>query len=394
MPKYEDHPLAALFPLMPNLTEMVEDMKGPSGLVNAIILFQGKILDGRNRYRACMLAGIEPRFEEYTGSDPLAFVISQNLPRRHLNESQRAMVAAEIIKTKQCTGANHPANLRDGPTQGKTAELLNVSERSVNTAAKVLANGTPALIDAVKSGEASVSAAATVADLPKSEQKAAVKAGAVAETAAAMKRRLIIIKLVRSIDTKLADLLEADEEITNEELEKAKPLCCDKCDRLGPQLRCTACLDLRTAAKSNKKPLQEGEVEEPQNGKPKKNPDSLAPIVKVHPHDELRALTIKLSGMFTKAMKDGTEEGKRLHDYLSLCTLVEHTSSEDPAKHNQPVFLPLKGVTKIIDLAGQTGRPLSDEKVREAWKTASGYTPPLHARRKAFKAGSKKGNKR
>jgi hypothetical protein len=66
--------------------------------------YQGKILDGRNRYRACLLKGIEPRFVEFRGADPLGLVISMNLRRRHLDESQRAMPASKI------------ATLRDGIT--------------------------------------------------------------------------------------------------------------------------------------------------------------------------------------------------------------------------------------------------------------------------------------
>ena len=61
-----------------------------------IILCEELILDGRNRWRACQLAGVEPRTRQFPeGQDPLAFVLAANLHRRHLAESQRAMVAAK-----------------------------------------------------------------------------------------------------------------------------------------------------------------------------------------------------------------------------------------------------------------------------------------------------------
>lgn len=261
------------------------------------------------------------------------------------------------------------------------------SSQEYRRAKEVVQNGVPELVEAMDSGEVSASAAATVSGLPDDEQKATVKAGTVAYTAAAMKRRGVLLKLIASVQPGLAKKLEADDEITNADLEKAKPLCCDKCDRLGPQLRCSTCLDIRMAAKAKKKPLQEGEIEEPQNRKPNKRSDSLPPIVREHPFDELKSLTIRLSGLFTKAMKNGTEEGGRLHDYLALCACVDHPPGKEPC------FIPLRGICKIIELAGRTGKVLSDAKIREEWQRASGavpYIPPAHARRRAFKAGTKK----
>ena len=88
---------AEIFPMLDDdrLNELVRDIKD-HGLLDAIVLYEGKILDGRCRYLACKVAGVEPRFEIYDGADALGFAVSRNLHRRHLNESQRAMVAARV----------------------------------------------------------------------------------------------------------------------------------------------------------------------------------------------------------------------------------------------------------------------------------------------------------
>lgn len=67
------------------------------GLLEPIVLYQDKILDGRNRYKACLELGIEPKFILYEGSNPLSYSISLNLHRRHLTSGQRAILAVEIM---------------------------------------------------------------------------------------------------------------------------------------------------------------------------------------------------------------------------------------------------------------------------------------------------------
>src|SRR5262252_1578986 len=83
------HPAAALFPLLPTdspeFGELVADI-GEHGLLQPIVLREGKILGGRNRYRACQHAGVEPRFEQWSGESPTACVLSLSLHRRHLTE--------------------------------------------------------------------------------------------------------------------------------------------------------------------------------------------------------------------------------------------------------------------------------------------------------------------
>ena len=123
------HPAAALFPLMkgPEFGLLVEDID-EHGLREPVVMHQGLVLDGRNRLRACEIAGKEPRFVEWDGvGSPLAFVLSRNLHRRHLSESQRAMIAAraremfeeEAAERKR---AGHFGHAPQSPSVGEGAD--------------------------------------------------------------------------------------------------------------------------------------------------------------------------------------------------------------------------------------------------------------------------------
>jgi N6-adenosine-specific RNA methylase IME4 len=171
---YEFHPLAKVFPLIEGaeFDELVADVKA-NGLNEVITTYEGMILDGRNRYRACIAAGIEPVTSPYIGNDPVGYVISSNLRRRHLNESQRALVAARLATLKD----GQRADLIEGLPIGRASELLSVGERSVARAREVQDHGVPELVHAVEQGSVSVSAAADVATLPKCEQVEVVARG-------------------------------------------------------------------------------------------------------------------------------------------------------------------------------------------------------------------------
>jgi hypothetical protein len=142
---YEYHPYADLFPLMggDELAALAADIAA-NGLREEIVRHEGKVLDGRNRLKACELAGADPRFADYEGDDPLGFVVSKNLHRRHLTESQRAMVAGRLANMRQGerTDLEHSANLRK-VSRSDAADALGISERSVNHARKVLTDGLP-----------------------------------------------------------------------------------------------------------------------------------------------------------------------------------------------------------------------------------------------------------
>ncbi len=78
--------------------------------------------------------------------------MSMNVHRRHLTTSQRAFIAAEIATWKPGGDrqSKHSANLPDGISQPEAAKLLNVSERSVRTAAVVRDHGTGKTANQIK----------------------------------------------------------------------------------------------------------------------------------------------------------------------------------------------------------------------------------------------------
>jgi N6-adenosine-specific RNA methylase IME4 len=169
------HPLADIFPLIEgeDFTSLVADIRD-HGLREPVVLFEGKILDGRNRYRACREAGVQCRFETYAGTDPIGYVISLNLRRRHLDESQRAMVAAKLATLKRGDNQHSPIG---ETSQAKAAELLNVGKRSVERAAAVRDHGVAELVEAVEQGKVAVSVAADIAAQPIEEQRQIIARG-------------------------------------------------------------------------------------------------------------------------------------------------------------------------------------------------------------------------
>ena len=172
------HAIADIFPLMDGqpLADLTEDIR-QHGLREPIWLYEGRILDGRNRYRACQAAGIEPVFADYQDDDPVGFVVSLNLHRRHLNEPQREMAAGRIATAKRGGDrtSKHSANWRNDRTEVEAAKLLNVSERGVSRAKQVIRNGIPELTAKVETGQVRVSTAADISKLPASEQLAILK---------------------------------------------------------------------------------------------------------------------------------------------------------------------------------------------------------------------------
>ena len=176
------HEAANIFPLMDEdeLRTLAEDI-GLRGQLVPIEICDGMIIDGRNRWAACEFAGIEPLTVEVNPKDPVAYVLSLNLHRRHLDETQRAMVGGRAkgvyekqAKERLSTNGGHSGRANcpqaTGKSRDKAGEAAGVSGKSVDRAAKVLASGSKELIAACDRGEVAVSAAAKIAELPKARQ--------------------------------------------------------------------------------------------------------------------------------------------------------------------------------------------------------------------------------
>ncbi len=112
-----DHEVAAIFPLLegPEFEALKADIAAHGQRV-PIITHRGRVIDGRNRLRACRELGVEPEAQEWDGAGSLVeFVVGLNLHRRHLTSGQRAMCAAEA---KQRLAAEAKERQREGGAKG------------------------------------------------------------------------------------------------------------------------------------------------------------------------------------------------------------------------------------------------------------------------------------
>jgi ParB-like chromosome segregation protein Spo0J len=182
------HPVAELFPEMPEseFKDLCADIDA-HGQREAIWLDEKqRVIDGRHRVRAAKALGRSVEARIYHGNEESVrdFVISLNLKRRHLSESQRSMVASRLANLqhggnrKQVQEANLPLEgLKEDRqvsppiSQADAAKQLNVSPRSVKSATKVHRDGAPELIKAVEEGRVSVHTAAKAAKTLTPEQQ-------------------------------------------------------------------------------------------------------------------------------------------------------------------------------------------------------------------------------
>lgn len=206
------HPIAEVFPMLDDASfeQLCSDIAAV-GLQRQLVTWRGELIDGRNRMRALLRLGLDPG--EYCraladDADPVAFALSANLHRRHLTESQRAMIGQRVkelrsgdASVRMVAGkaiADPTANLpegernstrRDRESRVVAAEAVNVSPRLIDAADKVAKSGCEALAEAVVQGSVAVSAAAEIAELSVEEQAELISEGPEFVRAVASERR-------------------------------------------------------------------------------------------------------------------------------------------------------------------------------------------------------------
>jgi len=183
------HPICLLIPSADEgeLQDLTDDIRA-HGLIDPIVLFEGMILDGRNRAAACERAGVAPRYVQFGGGreDALILVVSHNLKRRHLTKQAiaDALVAAEDFNLNYALKPA-PADAPEAKSVIKITEPRTASSRKLAEAVagmvshvmiaatrKVKQKGEPELQEAVRRGRIGVQDAAKVADLSPEQQKA------------------------------------------------------------------------------------------------------------------------------------------------------------------------------------------------------------------------------
>jgi len=194
------HPAAEVFPLLAGkeFAALVADIK-TNGQIDPILVLDGAILDGRNRWRACKEAGVEPKLKDWAGGNPWDFVWSKNAERRHLEPSQKAAIRYKVEKGSDAWRAKNEAattkanqarsDTQKGKPKGERAAsrdaarptgahhaasaLAEATHTSRATAERVIAleKKAPELFEKVCSGEIKLGAASRTAKRNESAQR-------------------------------------------------------------------------------------------------------------------------------------------------------------------------------------------------------------------------------
>jgi hypothetical protein len=175
------HPVADLFPMLDTdeMAELVADITANGLNEPGWLTPDGTLLDGRNRNAACITAGVAMQWRTYTGDDPIGFVVSANIRRRHLTDGQKGFIALELVPLYEAEARQRQADAAAQTNQRRSgtlgADLHQAQERAPRTTdhaaksigtsgrvvaqAKRIAQHAPDLAEKVKAGELAIDAA-------------------------------------------------------------------------------------------------------------------------------------------------------------------------------------------------------------------------------------------
>jgi N6-adenosine-specific RNA methylase IME4 len=164
------HDATSIFPDM--TPDEFNELKGDiaaNGLRQPILVFRNQVIDGRQRLRACKELALPPLYTtvNVTEKNVTEYIVSMNLKRRHLNESQRAMVATRLATL----GKGRKQNAAYAVTQSQASMMLNVSIDSIQRARAVDSKGIPELVHAVQAGTLDVTNASVISSLDSEVQR-------------------------------------------------------------------------------------------------------------------------------------------------------------------------------------------------------------------------------
>lgn len=147
------HEISNLFPLIEGRdAESLADSIMRVGLLNPIAIYEGKVLDGRNRAIACKIAGVAPSIYQWKGESALLWALSQNAHRRTLTQSQKAVVALNAIERLQKDKSLF------GDKRIEIADIVGVGRHYVSDVQRI-ASVSPQWLPQIASGALSVACA-------------------------------------------------------------------------------------------------------------------------------------------------------------------------------------------------------------------------------------------
>lgn len=222
------HPLSSAFPAMTDVDfeALVADID-KNGQREPAVAIGDEVLDGWHRVQACQKIGIIPLVNEFEGDDPVSFVISKNMHRRHLTASQRAAAAAACSAWRPHGYQNDAHRVRitpqnvievtnDDPDEdfdfmvpasaAEIAASAGVSVRSV-TQAKQVQRASPDLANAVKEGRISLKRAVSAVNLPPDQQRGVIEGKQVVQIVRASNAEKLLER-IRELEAENAELKE------------------------------------------------------------------------------------------------------------------------------------------------------------------------------------------